>query len=63
MYSLKNTTKCTFVGSGFIEILDFEDKEFYTFENLEMRKMRGISKRYVDMQNENGVVVELETLN
>jgi len=36
---------------------------FYTFENLEMRKMRGISKRYVDMENENGVIVELETLN
>lgn len=34
MYSLKNTAKCTFVGSGFIEILDFQDKEFYTFENL-----------------------------
>ena len=33
---------------------------FYAFENLEMRKMRGISKRYVDMEQH---ADELETLN
>ena len=30
---------------------------FYNFENLEMRKVRGISKRYEDTE------VELETFN
>jgi hypothetical protein len=35
---------------------------FYAFENLEMRKMRGIAKRYADMEQHVGVD-ELETLN
>lgn len=35
---------------------------FYSFENMEMRKMRGISKRYVDMEENGGIGGDLETL-
>jgi len=34
---------------------------YYAFENLEMRKIRGISKRYADKE-ENSGLGDLETL-